>query len=174
MKFDWLVVSLYIALPVSRAVKSKIAGHEYTNDVIHGQCAPLGPLSDTFIAKRRLPGFPFEFPNIIPGHHDKYLIFPAPDALSGHDASVRRCEAYNGHLVNLRSPVEMEILACAIGTPSFVGAWLDSSPDPHVCTVLYPGGVVSISQENCLGTFGSICKVSGSRFLDKFHMDLDG
>lgn len=172
MKFDWPVAALSIAavtLPCTLAIKSKDVGHEYSGEVVYGQCAPLGPLSSTFIAKRRLPGFPFEFPNIVPGQRDKYLIFPAPDALAGYEASIRRCQAYRGSLVNVTLPVEMEILACAIGTPSFIGSWLHPHSDPRVCVVLYPGGVVSMSRDNCLGTFGAICKVPGPKFIGEFQ-----
>lgn len=139
------------------------------SDVVLGECSPIGPLSNTFISKLRLPGFPFEFPPIIPGSREKYLIFPAPDTIADYEASIRRCAVYRGKLVDLQSPVEMEILACAIGTPSFIGSWYDGGNQTQ-CNVLYPGGVLSISEANCLGYFGSICKVPGGMILDGFQV----
>jgi hypothetical protein len=166
MKLYWLACTL-LAIPVSGKRKTPI--NKPDSDVIYGACAPLGPLSNSFIAKLRLPGFPFEFPPILPGTRDRYLIFPAPDTVADYEASVRRCAVYNGKLVDLQTPTEMEILACAIGTPSFIGNWFEGGKHTQ-CNVLYPGGVVSISEENCKGFFGSICKVPGSMVLDGFQV----
>ena len=166
MQFYWTSA---LCITVVACIKSKSGGHEFTNDLIHGQCAPLGPLSNTFVAKLRLPGFPFEFPPILPGSRDRYLIFPGPDSLADYEASIRRCEMYNGKLVDLETPTEMEILACAIGTPSFIGSWFDIK-EAIGCAVLYPGGVLSLSAENCLIRFGSICKIPGNLMPEGFQV----
>lgn len=165
MKFYWL--SILITLVTAKR-KLEESTHP-DSDVVYGECAPIGPLSNSFVAKLRLPGFPFEFPPILPGSRDRYLIFPAPDTIADYESSIRRCATYRGKLVDLQSPVEMEILACAIGTPSFIGSWFEGGNQTH-CNVLYPGGVLSMSEANCLGYFGSICKVPGSMHLEGFQL----
>lgn len=168
----WIMKTLIIwisLLSTISSVKRKSEKHEFGSDVIHGGCAPLGPLSNHYIAKLRLPGFPFEFPPILPDTTDRYLIFPAPDSLADYDASQRRCSLYKGKLVEIESPVEMEILACAIGTPSFVGGWMESAKDGN-CIALHPGGIVSISQDNCKKNYGSICKIPKSTLLEGFQI----
>lgn len=61
-------------------------------------------------------------------------------------ASARRCKYLGGRLARLDGgAVEMEILACAVGTPMFIAAWDGNDfggPLSGSCLVLYPGGVV--------------------------------
>jgi hypothetical protein len=166
MRLDWLLLAVCAEIVV--AIKNKSGNSAPGSDIVYGGCSPMGPLSNTFIAKLRLPGFPFEFPSILPGSNDRYLIFPAPDAIADYEASQRRCGVYNGKLVDLETATEMEILACAIGGPSFIGSWIEGAAEQQQCKVLYPGGVISISEDNCCSRFGSICKISSGRLIEGF------
>ncbi len=122
---------------------------------------PVGPLSESFQNSHRFPGFPFEFPPIIPGSDKKYLIFPA-DSAANYLASAKRCGAMGGRLVKLETAVEMEILACSITSPVFIASWMGNDfggPLAGSCPVLYPGGVIANSPEGCAMVIGSICEV---------------
>lgn len=106
---------------------------------------PAGPLSNSFQDTHRFPGFPFEFPPIVPGSDKKYLIFPG-DSAANFLSSAKRCGAMGGKLVRLETPVEMEILACAITSPVFIASWMGNDfggPINGACPVLFPGGVIS-------------------------------
>jgi hypothetical protein len=106
---------------------------------------PAGPLSSAFQDTHRFPGFPFEFPPIVPGSDKKYLIFPG-DSAANYLSSAKRCGAMGGKLVRLETPVEMEILACAITSPVFIASWMGNDfggPINGACPVLFPGGVIS-------------------------------
>jgi hypothetical protein len=144
-------------------------------DTVLGVNKPFGPLSDAYEAKHRFPGFPFEFPPIIPGSSKKYLIFP-DDSAANFMSSARRCSGLGGRMLRLETPVEMEILACAIQGPVFFASWMGDDfggPLKGACPVLYPGGVISStiifciphhlnaldSPEGCSSIFGSICEV---------------
>lgn len=112
---------------------------------IIGVNKPAGPLAQSFQNTHRYPGFPFEFPPIIPGSDKKYLIFPS-DSAANFLASAKRCGAMGGRLVRLETPVEMEILACAITSPVFIASWMGDDfggPLNGACPVLFPGGVIS-------------------------------
>lgn len=116
-----------------------------TPSEVIGVNKPAGPLSQSFQNSHRFPGFPFEFPPIIPGSSKKYLIFPS-DSAANYLASAKRCGAMGGKMVKLETPVEMEILACAITSPVFVASWLGNDfggPLNGACPVLYPGGVIA-------------------------------
>lgn len=112
---------------------------------IIGVNKPAGPLSNSFQDTHRFPGFPFEFPPIVPGSDKKYLIFPG-DSAANFLSSAKRCGAMGGKLVRLETPVEMEILACAITSPVFIASWMGNDfggPINGACPVLFPGGVIS-------------------------------
>lgn len=178
-----LLVRLFtviLVLSSALAIRKK-ASHVFNDDGdVVGETSPLGPLANSFYAKLRLPGFPFEFPPILPGTTDRYLIFPAPDALADHEASRRRCQVYKGDLVKLQSVMEMQILACAIGTSSHVGGWLNSLDDnigdaledkrKNGCIILHPEGMISISSQNCEISAGSICRIPKSEYIEGFQI----
>jgi hypothetical protein len=153
-------------------------GHDSELEFVLGDATPLGPLGNAYLAKLRLPGFPFEFPPINIDSTDRYLIFPAPDTLADYEVSARRCEIFRGSLVQLESSIEMAILACAIGTPSFVGGWngdghqqqIVAAPPRQQCLVLHPGGVLSITEENCKQSLGSICRIPKAPTLEGFQI----
>lgn len=167
--FFVMLANWILAIPAIFAFKQKIHSHVEQSDLVYGQCVPAGPLSKQFYAKMRLPGFPFEFPPIIPGSHDRYLIFPPPDSQADYEASSRRCATYNGKLVDILNPTEMKILACALSGPSFIGGWTEM-PVSEECMVLQPEGLISISADNCNLVLGSICKVPGGMILDGFQL----
>lgn len=169
--FRIIILVIYSTAPLLVHCIRRKSSHTFQSDEteVAGQYSPLGPLANSYYAKLRLPGFPFEFPPIIPGTIDRYLIFPAPDTLADHAASQRRCEVYQGSLVQLVSVVEMQILACAIGTPSFVGGWFQT-PEMAGCIVLHPGGTLSISPNNCNMKAGSICKIPKSQNIEGFQI----
>lgn len=167
----WL---LLLWLRPAEAFRRKGDHHYEFDSVAHGAGSPVGPLSNSYLATLRLPGFPFEFPPIHPDTTDRYLVFPGPDALAEYEASERRCQVYRGSLVHVETPVELEILACAIGTPSFIGGWNgtvgggDDREEGTRCMVLHPGGVLSISASNCRGSYGSICRIPRGINLEGF------
>lgn len=173
MKVHWLYLSWLLPL---EAFRRKGEPQYNLGGATPNNCSPIGPLRNSYLAKLRLPGFPFEFPPIYPETTDRYLIFPEPDTLAEHDASERRCQVYKGTLVRIETPVELEILACAIGTPSFIGGWNDTINDDEAlkgnfqCMVLHPGGVLSISAANCKRSYGSICKIPKSTNLEGFQL----
>lgn len=173
MKVQWLYLSWLLPL---EAFRRKGYHHYALDDVTYDTCSPIGPLGNSYLAKLRLPGFPFEFPPIYPETTDRYLIFPEPDTLAEYDASERRCQVYKGTLVRIESPVELEILACAIGAPSFIGGWNGTVNDGDAvrgsfeCMVLHPGGVLSISAANCKRVYGSICKIPKGINLEGFQL----
>lgn len=128
----------------SVAVNPSTPQNSVPTEVI-GVNKPAGPLSSAFQDTHRFPGFPFEFPPIVPGSDKKYLIFPG-DSASNYLSSAKRCGAMGGKLVQLETPVEMEILACAITSPVFIASWMGNDfggPINGACPVLFPGGVIS-------------------------------
>lgn len=49
-------------------------------------------------------------------------------------------------MVRLETPVEMEILGCAIDGPVFIASWMGDDfggPIAGSCPVLHPGGVIA-------------------------------
>lgn len=151
--------------------------HLFQQDNVIGINKPAGPLGNAFQSAQRFPGFPFEFPPIIPGSSKKYLLFPE-DSAANFLSSGRRCGALGGRMLRLETPVEMEILACAISGPVFIASWMGDDfggPIAGSCPVLYPGGVLSStylsiacilifvmvldSPEGCASILGSICEV---------------
>lgn len=144
---EMLLCFLYLSLilAIKREDSQSAPGIPHPNSNVIGVNKPAGPLSEAYQSSNRFPGFPFEFPPIVPGSDKKYLIFPE-DSAANFLASARRCGALGGRLVRLETAVEMEILACAVTRPVFIASWMGNDfggPISGACPVLYPGGVVA-------------------------------
>lgn len=121
---------------------SKIVNKDIDRNPVVGLETPSGYLCKSYLSKFRLPGFPFEFPPIDLNSDKKYLIFPV-DTATNFQKNKKRCKSLGGELLNVDSAFEMQVLSCAIASPSYINSWNnDIVSTDKKCIKLFPKGYI--------------------------------
>lgn len=175
-----IVLLLVLPLNFLNCLKTKCKKKEFSRSLIDrnidenpiiGLEKPSGYLCRSYLSKFRLPGFPFEFPPIESNFDKKYLIFPA-DTAANFQKSKKRCDFLGGRLLDIDNAFEMQILSCAIASPSYISSW-NEEVGPFTdkkCIKLFPKGYMIgnlsihfiLVSHDCEERLGSICQLKSN------------